>query len=60
MSIKPEPVLREFFRMFVDEFTTMLDPTCGSGTALRAAEGLGAKRVLGIEIDKEFVDRANL
>jgi DNA modification methylase len=46
--------------MFVDEYTEMLDPTCGSGTALRAAEALGARRVVGIEIDKEFVDRANI
>jgi len=29
---------------------------CGSGTALRAAESLGAQHVLGIEIEKEFAE----
>ena len=58
MSAKPEPVLRHFFRMFVDENSTVLDPTCGSGTALRAAESLGAAHILGIEVNKEFAERA--
>jgi ParB/RepB/Spo0J family partition protein len=58
MSAKPEPVLKHFFRMLVDEHTRLLDPTCGSGTAIRAAEGLGAKNVLGIEANGEFADRA--
>jgi DNA methylase len=60
MSTKPEPMLRHFFEMFVDETTIMLDPTCGSGTALRAAEALKAKHVLGVEIDEEFAKRAEL
>jgi tRNA G10 N-methylase Trm11 len=60
MSEKSEAVLRYFFGMTVDQYTTMLDPTCGSGSALRAADSLGAKRVLGLEIDEEFVDRARL
>jgi hypothetical protein len=47
---RPQPMLRHFFEMFVDEHTIMLDPTCGSGTALRAAEALKAKYVLGVEI----------
>ncbi len=55
VSEKPEPVLRHFFRMFVDEFTEILDPTCGSGTAIRAAESLGAKRTLALELDEENV-----
>lgn len=59
MSIKPLPVLKDFFRMFVDDSTLMLDPTCGSGTSLRAAEALGAKHVLGLEINKEFAEGAN-
>jgi len=58
MSAKPEPVLRHFFRMFVDENSTVLDPTCGSGTALRAAESLGAAHILGIEVNEEFAERA--
>lgn len=60
MSTKPEPVLRHFFRMFVDQTTFMLDPTCGSGSALRAAESLDASFVLGVEINEEFVNRARL
>lgn len=58
MSEKPEPMLRHFFGMLVDENTVMLDPTCGSGSALRAAESLGAKFTLGLEINSEFADRA--
>lgn len=58
MSEKPEPMLRHFFGMLVDENTIMLDPTCGSGSALRAAESLGAKYVLGLERDIEFTERA--
>lgn len=58
MSEKPEPMLRHFFGMLVDENTVMLDPTCGSGSALRAAESLGAKYVLGLERDEEFALRA--
>ena len=46
--------------MFVDENTRMLDPTCGSGTALRAAEALGAAHILGIEINEDFADRATI
>lgn len=59
LSQKPEPVLRHFFRLFVDETTLLLDPTCGSGTALRVAEELGAKSVLGLELNEEFAVAAN-
>lgn len=58
MSTKPEPMLRHFFEMLVDENTVLLDPTCGSGSALRAAESLGAKFVLGLEINDEFAELA--
>lgn len=57
-STKPEPVLRYFMSMFVDENTRMLDPTCGSGSSLRAAESLGAKHVLGLERDPEHAKNA--
>ncbi len=57
-STKPEPVLRHFMQMFVDENTKMLDPTCGSGSALRAAESLGARYVLGLERDSTWADNA--
>ncbi len=59
-STKPEPMLRHFMEMLVDETTLMLDPTCGSGASLRAAESLGAKLVLGLEIDQQFVGPARL
>lgn len=58
ISEKPEPVLRHFFQMIVDDQTSIFDPTCGSGSAIRAAESMGAKRSLGIEIDSEFCAEA--
>jgi ParB family transcriptional regulator, chromosome partitioning protein len=57
-STKPEPVLRHFMSMFVDENTRLLDPTCGGGSALRAAESLGACSVLGLEREKEHFESA--
>lgn len=57
-STKPEPMLRYFFSMLVDETTRLLDPTCGSGSALRAAESLGARLVLGLEKNQEFAEQA--
>lgn len=57
-STKPEPMLRHFMQMFVDETTRMLDPTCGSGASLRAAESLGATEVLGLELDQGYADAA--
>lgn len=59
-STKPEPMLRYFFQMFVDENTRLLDPTCGSGSALRAAESLGAAHVFGLEKDKEHFEGAQI
>lgn len=59
MSIKPEAMLSNFFRMFVDSNTVMLDPTAGSGGSLRAAEGMGASYCVGLERDPEFAKRAN-
>lgn len=58
LSEKPESVLRHFFQMLVDEHTSVLDPTCGSGSALRAAESLGAKSVLGLELNPQFAEDA--
>jgi len=60
MSEKPEPVLRHFFRMLVDTNSIVLDPTCGSGSAIRAAESAGARHVLGIELNPEYAERAKL
>lgn len=59
-SEKSEAVLRHFFAMFVDENTRMLDPTCGSGGSLRAAESLGASYVLGLDINGDFVNAARV
>lgn len=55
---KPQPMLEHFFRMFVSETTRMLDPTCGSGTSIRAAETLGAQTVLGFELDPKFAEES--
>lgn len=60
MSIKPEPVLRKFFSMFVDSSTHFLDPTCGSGSSVRAASAGGASRVVGLEVNPGFAERANI
>jgi ParB-like chromosome segregation protein Spo0J len=57
-STKPEPMLRHFMTMLVDENTTMLDPTCGAGSALRAAESLGARAVLGLETNESYANAA--
>lgn len=59
-SEKPESVLRHFFQMFIDEYSVVLDPTAGSASALRAAEALGAKQVLGLELNSEFAELANM
>lgn len=59
ISIKPEPMLRHFFRAFVDDSTKFLDPTCGSGSSLRAAESLKATVSLGLERDASFAEWAN-
>tara|TARA_R110000868_G_scaffold76760_4_gene220438 strand:- start:853 stop:2169 length:1317 start_codon:yes stop_codon:yes gene_type:complete len=60
MSQKPEVLLEHFFRMVVDENTRMLDPTAGSGAALKVAERLGAAWSLGLELNPEYVERARL
>lgn len=57
-SAKPEPVLRHFFRLTVDHTTIMFDPTCGAASSLRAAESLGAKQVLGLELNQDFAQTA--
>jgi ParB-like chromosome segregation protein Spo0J len=57
-SAKPEAMLRHFMAMVVDEHSLVLDPTCGSGGALRAAEALGAKGVFGLERDPRMAELA--
>jgi len=58
ISEKPVAMLHHFFRMVVDENTVLLDPTCGSGSALRTAESLGARYVLGLERDPSHAEVA--
>lgn len=48
---KPVDMLKHFLSLVVDEHSAVLDPTCGSGTALAAARDLGAARILGLELD---------
>lgn len=57
-SEKPYMMLRHFMRMVCDEYSFALDPTCGSGNALKVAEDLGAPRVLGLEQLPDFYDIA--
>lgn len=58
MNEKPVPMLKHFMRMVCDEYSRVLDPTCGSGNALKAAQALGAPTVLGIEQNSEFFNLA--
>lgn len=58
MSEKPKNMLRHFLEMVVDDTTSILDPTCGSGNALIVAHQLGASTVLGIEANEEFYEKA--
>ncbi len=58
MSEKPVAMLRNFFRMFCDEHSVMLDPTCGSANSVKAAMQSGVAYCLGIERDQEFFNLA--
>lgn len=58
LSEKPVAMLQHFLRMVCDDYSAVLDPTCGSGNALKAAGNLGAARVLGIEKSKDFYETA--
>lgn len=55
---KPIPLLKEFMGQFVDETSRVLDPTCGSGSAIRTAEVLRAESAVGWEFNEEFATRA--
>lgn len=57
-SQKPLKILRHFFEMFVDNSSRVLDPTCGSGTSLIIAHQLGAKDILGLEVDMDIYKNA--
>ena len=51
-------MLDHFFRMIVDHTSLVLDPTCGSGMAIKAAEAAGASFSLGLEKDPKFFEGA--
>lgn len=57
-SEKPLAVLNHFYRACVDGSSRVLDPTCGSGTSIRAAASAGAEFSLGLELDPEFCTKA--
>jgi ParB/RepB/Spo0J family partition protein len=54
MSEKSIVMLKKFMEMFVDESTIGLDPTCGSGNAVRAMAHMGAAHCIGLELDPNF------
>jgi ParB family chromosome partitioning protein len=58
LSEKPQIVVQYFLRMLVDSSTRFLDPTCGAGSALCAAEHLDAASVTGWELRSEHVETA--
>lgn len=58
LNQKPIAMLKHFLSMYCDEHTAMLDPTCGSGSALAAAKLIGVPRVLGVELDPNNADVA--
>lgn len=58
ISQKPVAILKKWLSLVVDEHTAVLDPTCGSGSALIAALAVGAERVLGLELDTSNADVA--
>lgn len=60
LNQKPLQMLRKFLSLIVDEHTAVLDPTCGSGSALAAALDLKAARVFGVELDASNADVARM
>lgn len=53
LSQKPVPMLKHFLSGICDEHTRLLDPTCGSGSAIAAANSLQLDYAVGIELDPE-------
>ena len=53
-SEKNPHMLLKFFSMYIDESTRMLDPTCGSGAAVRAAFEKRPESVLGLEVNPTY------
>lgn len=57
-SEKPGPMLDYLFSGLADETSRVLDPTCGSGTAIHAAMHANTELALGLELDQGFVEKA--
>ena len=57
---KSQEALKHFFEMVVAPTTRLLDPTCGCGSALRAARELDVdiEDMLGIELDEGYATTA--
>jgi ParB/RepB/Spo0J family partition protein len=55
LSEKPLEMLDHFLSLVVDTTTTILDPTCGGGTALQVAVAKGASYALGLDVDQSHV-----
>lgn len=60
LSAKPVDMLSHFFSMVCGPESSVLDPTCGSGTSIRAARRLGANSALGLELNPETAASAAL
>jgi site-specific DNA-methyltransferase (adenine-specific) len=54
---KPVPLLKKLINIFTDEGDVVIDPCCGSGTTLLAAQELSRKSY-GFEIDRNFFEQA--
>jgi len=54
VSEKPLPVLRHFLSMVCDEYSSIFDPTAGSGNSIKVGLQLGATAGLGLELSPEF------
>lgn len=54
---KPVKVIKKLIETFTDEGDVVIDPCCGSGSTLRAAQELGRK-AYGFEIYRPFYERA--
>lgn len=58
LNQKPIAMLEYFLSLIVDEHTAVLDPTCGSGSALVAATKLKAHRIFGLELEESNAEVA--
>lgn len=57
-SEKPIPVVERLYEALCDGCSRVLDPTCGSGTAITSAMKFGAECAIGLELDPDFAEKA--